>query len=190
MKQFYKKKIFNFKTSFQSFGDVLKALRKARPFLKKNIVSKAFSERVMIAITNVNGCVYCSWFHSKQAVKSGVSKKEITELFDFKFAELPDREIPAIIFAVQWAEANKRPEKAMLEEFESHYSKNEILALKFFMNAIYVGNLAGNTFDTFLSRLKGLPAQKSSIIFETIFFLISAPFLLPTLPFIKRSEKV
>jgi len=54
---------------------------------------------------------------------------------------------------------------------------------------IFFGNLIGNTFDAFLSRLKGNKAQNSNAVFEFFFFMANAPFMLPLTPFMKKYEK-
>lgn len=46
----------------------------------------------------------------------------------------------------------------------------------------------GGTFDAFLSRLKGNKAKNSNVIFETIFFILNAPLMLPLLPFTKKTQ--
>jgi len=30
---------------------------------RKGLISKAFTEKIMLAVTQVNGCRYCSWFY-------------------------------------------------------------------------------------------------------------------------------
>ncbi|GAB4464081.1 MAG: hypothetical protein Kow0031_41760 [Anaerolineae bacterium] len=37
-------------------------------------ISLAFVEKIMTVTTAVNGCVYCAWFHAKQAVASGINR--------------------------------------------------------------------------------------------------------------------
>jgi len=44
---------------------------------------------------------------------------------------------------------------------------------------IFFGNLLGNTFDAFLSRVRGVPAENSSLLFEVIFFFFTAPLMYP-----------
>ena len=43
-------------------------------------VSKEFRERIMLAVTEVNGCRYCSYFHSKQALEAGMTAAEVKQL--------------------------------------------------------------------------------------------------------------
>ncbi len=54
---------------------------------------------------------------------------------------------------------------------------------------IYYGNLSGNTFDAFISRLKGKKAPNSNALFEAIFFILSVPVLLPILPLVNKAQR-
>ena len=53
----------------------------ALPILRKNrkikTVDEAFIERIMLAVTEVNGCAVCSYAHTKMALESGFSIEEI-----------------------------------------------------------------------------------------------------------------
>ena len=75
------------KRTYKSIGELIKALWfpfKNREHLKKlrdnKLLSPAFKERLMLAVTEVNDCRYCSYFHTRQALKSGVSPEEINRL--------------------------------------------------------------------------------------------------------------
>jgi len=48
--------------------------------LRKGLISKGFNEKIMLAVIQVNGCRYCSWFHTRLAMKEGISKMEIYTL--------------------------------------------------------------------------------------------------------------
>lgn len=37
-------------------------------------IGKDFVERIMMAVTEVNGCRYCSYFHTRVALKAGIKK--------------------------------------------------------------------------------------------------------------------
>ena len=52
---------------------------------------------------------------------------------------------------------------------------------------IQFGNLVGNTFDAFLSRLRGRGDAEGSLLTELIVFLLFAPLLLPLLPVLHRA---
>ncbi|MCD6336717.1 MAG: carboxymuconolactone decarboxylase family protein [Candidatus Marinimicrobia bacterium] len=47
----------------------------------------------------VNGCVYCSWFHAKQAVDSGISEDEIKNMMSLQFqADADEYELMALLY--------------------------------------------------------------------------------------------
>jgi len=54
----------------------------------------------MTVVTAVNGCTYCTWFHAKQAVTSGISEKEVKNMLNLLFeADASDFEVPALLYA-------------------------------------------------------------------------------------------
>lgn len=52
-------------------------LRKSR---KNNLLSAEFVKRIMLAVTEVNGCEVCSYAHTKSALEMGMSQTEIQEI--------------------------------------------------------------------------------------------------------------
>jgi len=139
--------------------------------------------------TAVNGCTYCSWFHAKQAVSSGISEDEVKNMLKLQFkTDSTDFEIFGLLYAQHYAETNRKPDKEMTDKLFEYYGDRTTNHIILVIRMIFFGNLQGNTFDAFLSRLKGNKAKNSNVIFETIFFIINAPLLLPILPFIKKQR--
>jgi Carboxymuconolactone decarboxylase family. len=64
----------------------------------------------MLAVTVVNGCRYCPYFHAKQALKSGITSKEISQLLSGDVDNYPEEKVVAIIYAQHWAESNAHPD--------------------------------------------------------------------------------
>jgi len=58
----------------------------------------------MLAVTRVNGCRYCSWFHTRVAIKEGISKTEIHSLLGGKFEDADEDEMLALIYAQHYAD--------------------------------------------------------------------------------------
>ena len=52
----------------------------------------------MLAVTAVNGCRYCSYYHTKQALKSGITAKEINSLLAGDVANCPQDEAVAVAY--------------------------------------------------------------------------------------------
>ena len=150
-----------------------------RAYLFKGL-DQRFSERLLLVVSGVNGCVYCCWFHSHVAVKRGIQTDEISQLLTQVIpGDIPVSEHPALIFAMQVAESDGRMDTAALLSLRSQYSAAEVKGIVALITAIHFGNLCGNTYDAFLQRLKGHPVTGSHVLLEMFVFLISAPFLLP-----------
>ena len=146
-------------------------------------------EKIMTIVTAVNGCTYCSWFHAKQAVSSGISEDEVKNMLKLQFdADATDFEMLGLLYAQHYAETNRKPDKEMTDKLFEFYGDNTANHIILIIRMIFFGNLQGNTFDAFLSRLKGNKAKHSNVIFEAVFFIINAPLLLPVLPFIKKKK--
>ena len=155
--------------------------------MKDPAITKAFMEKIMTVVTAINGCVYCAWFHANQALSSGISQEELRNLVKMQFEQdASDFEIPALLYAQHFAETNRQPQPEMEEKLVQFYGPQTAAHIQQIIRMIYFGNLSGNTFDAFLSRLKGKPAASSNPLFEFIFFIFSAPLLLPLLPTVKK----
>ena len=153
-------------------------------------LDRTFVEKIMTVVTAVNGCVYCAWFHARQAAASGISAEEVRNMVNLQFqADAAEEEVPALLFAQHYAETDRKPDPEMVERLVSAYGEEKARQIQLVIRMITFGNLSGNTFDAFLSRCKGVRAQNSSAIFEVFFFLITAPALLPMRPVINRDQK-
>jgi len=56
-------------------------------------------EKVMLTVTEINGCEVCSVFHNRVAEKEEIKEEDIQVLFVADFEEIPQDEAPAILFA-------------------------------------------------------------------------------------------
>jgi len=126
-------------------------------------VSKAFSERIMLAVTQVNGCRWCHYGHAKAALAAGVSEEDIQRLVAGEFDELPQEEVVALLFAQHYAESEGNPDPEAWQRVVDTYGPDTARDIMAHIRMITVGNLLGNTFDTFLSRLAFKPASGSSL---------------------------
>jgi AhpD family alkylhydroperoxidase len=154
--------------------------------MKDENISRSFMEKIMTVVTAVNGCPYCAWFHARQALSSGIGEDEIKDLLALQFeADADDFELVGLLYAQNYAETNRHPDREMTDRMYEYYG--EITARHIFLaiRLIFFGNLSGNTFDAFLSRLKGNKAENSNPLFEFLFFIFGAPFLLPLLPAVR-----
>ena len=82
----FDRKIFNARIFFSDLGFLLRHLPSAVGAMRNPELGKAFIEKTMMVVTGVNGCTYCTWFHAKEAVKSGLSEDEILDFCKEKIA--------------------------------------------------------------------------------------------------------
>lgn len=189
-KKYFTRKIYNFTSLLKDLKYLLFNVKKFAHAKKKKLVSKSFREKIMLVTTAVNGCVYCAWYHAILSVKSGVNSDEINKLLKLQFnTDANEYETLALLYAQHYAETNKNPNREMTEKLYSYYGDEVAETIILYIRAIYFGNLSGNTFDAFLYRLKGIKAPNSNFLFELVFFILSAPILLPTLPKVKKYRK-
>jgi AhpD family alkylhydroperoxidase len=113
----------------------------------------AFRERLMLAVTAVNGCRYCSYGHARQALSAGVTPAEIEALAGGQFDGCPAEELPALLYAQHWAEADGHPDPAARARMSAIYGDEQARAIELALRIIRVGNLSGNTLDHVLHRL-------------------------------------
>ena len=187
MKQKFDRKIFTLNLLLVDLGFLLGKTPEIIAALRNKEISKSFMERIMTIVTAVNGCTYCTWFHAKQAVSSGISEKEVKNMLKLQFkADASNFELPGLLYAQHYSETNRNPDKEITDKLFEFYGDKTANHIILFIRMIFFGNLDGNTFDAFLSRLKGNKAENSNLIFEFFFFITHAPFMLPLLPATKK----
>jgi AhpD family alkylhydroperoxidase len=120
---------------------------------RKRLVSPAFRERLMLAVTAVNGCRYCSWFHTRQALKSGLTAEEIRGLLAGDVANCPLDEAVAVAYAQHWAESDAHPDPKAVQRLEQAYGHQKTEAIHLTLRMIRMANLLGNSWDYLIYRI-------------------------------------
>ena len=180
MDQVFDRRVFTTSLFFEDLWFLIKHIPQMRGMRQSDDINKRFIEKIMNVVTAVNGCTYCSWFHAKQAAACGLSEDELKNILSLQFeTDASDYELMALLYAQHFAETNGKPKIEMTEQLMDRYGTKTAHHILLIIRLICFGNLSGNTFDAFLSRLKGRPAKNSNVIFEMIFFIFSAPFLFP-----------
>jgi len=119
-----------------------------------DLISPAFRERLMLVVTEVNGCRYCSYYHAGEALKSGITSDELGELMAGQIpAETPPDEYLALIYAEHWAETDANPDPEAVTKLIEAYGEEKAAAIDMVLRMIRSGNLLGNTADYLLYRL-------------------------------------
>jgi AhpD family alkylhydroperoxidase len=178
----FDRRIFTAGTYLSDIGFLIWNLPKIISAIRNKDITRKFVEKIMNVTSAVNGCVYCQWFHAKQAISSGISEEEIKNMMKLQFqADAMDFELMAMLYAQHFAETNRKPDPDMTKRLFDYYGKKTANHIILMIRIILFGNLCGNTWDAVISRLKGKPAPDSSIIFEIAYFLMNFIFWIPVM---------
>jgi AhpD family alkylhydroperoxidase len=119
------------------------------------LVDAELRERLMLVVTAVNDCRYCSYVHTRAALCAGISEGEVEELSRGELEGSPPEQVPALVYAQHWAESGGRPDPEARARVVERYGERRVRAIEVVLHAIRIGNLTGNTFDRVLSRASG-----------------------------------
>lgn len=127
--------------------------KEIRQVMHGDVIDRAFRERLMLAVTQVNGCRYCSYAHARMALTEGISAEEIHALGEGMFDGSPAAEIPALLYAQHWAEADGQPDPEVRLRAAEQYGDTVVKKMELVLQMIRMGNLLGNTWDYLLYRV-------------------------------------
>lgn len=153
----------------------LSALPAFRREKKQSLLDAHFQERIMLAVTQVNGCALCSYAHTKMALEAGMDAQEIKGMLAGEMDGVPDEEIAAILYAQHVADMRGKPSHQARERLLACYGLPKAKAIEHAISIIMLGNTYGIPFGSFKSRLKHQPNgidKRSSLPYE-IAMLIS-----------------
>ena len=151
--KFKKRKYGSLKELFTDLCFPIRNRNRLREVKRKRLLSPTFQERLMLAVTSVEGCRYCSYFHSKLALKGGINQEEIRKLLSGDFHNCPKEEALAVLYAQHWADSNACPDPEAVEKLKETYGSEKSEAINMMLRMIRLGNLLGNTWDYLLYRI-------------------------------------
>ena len=161
-----RKRTYTFARLRQDVAWLVAAPDALRAAMRGGRVSKPFAEKIMLAVTQVNGCRWCHYAHARLALTSGVSPAELRSLMALALGDFPQEEAVALAFAQHYAESADRPDPAAWQRVLDAYGAPTAADILTLIRMITMGNLLGNTFDAFLSRLQGEPNPASTLVDE------------------------
>ncbi|GGK03653.1 hypothetical protein GCM10007063_27480 [Lentibacillus kapialis] len=137
-----------------------------------------FKERIMLAVTEVNGCEICSYGHTKYALEQGMSNEEIKSLLTGNAEKVSSDEMPAIIFAQHYADTEGHPSEEAWNRIVQEYGNEKALGILGAIRMIMTGNAYGIAISAFKDRIKGKKVKQTSLSYELKIILS----LFPALP--------
>ena len=164
--QQFMKRMYSPKAFYGLLKDMLINIKDMRAAGKSKRVSHEFSERIMMAVTEVNGCRYCSYFHAKMALKAGMNKDEIDRTLLGDFISAPQEEAAALYFAQYYAESGGNPNQESIQCLVDTYGVEMAKDILAYIRTIMIGNAWGNMFDALRLRIKGEPNKETTLLQE------------------------
>ena len=151
------------------------------PLLKKakleGEMNKAFLERIMLAVTEVNGCAMCSYYHTKVALEEGFSAEEIRAMLGGSFADVPQEELSGVLFAQHYADQRGKPARESWERITQEYGETGAYGILAVTRMIMMGNAVGIPSGSFLLRFRGKPDPRSNVFYELLMMLAMVVYL-------------
>jgi AhpD family alkylhydroperoxidase len=174
----FSKRTFSLPLLASSLGSAASHLPTLARALLRPATSAALREKVMLGVTAVNDCRYCSYVHTGLALDNGVDLDELQALLDRgTFGSVDEREAVAILFAKHFADSVRQPSAAARRALAEKFSAAQQREIMAYIHAIYFANLAGNSADAWLARLQGQRVHNGHPFAEAAAALLAAPVL-------------
>ena len=155
--EFRKRYYYNFREPIKDIIFVMGKLPLMLRNRKHGWVSANFQERLMMAVTAVNGCRYCNYYHTRIALKMGLEPGEAQSLLAGEIDNPDPDEVKALLYAQHWAENNALPDSDLRERLYVYYGNERAVVIETILRMIRFGNLSGNTLDYILFRISRKP---------------------------------
>jgi AhpD family alkylhydroperoxidase len=153
MKKYERRIYHSLSELWADFRAIMSQRKQIRSLMRGEGIPSSLRERLMLVVTAVNRCRYCSYAHAREALSTGISQAEIDALASGMFEDSPPEEVPALLYAQHWAEMDGEPEAPVREQVIKHYGEQVVEKMELALRMIRAGNLSGNTFDHLLQRV-------------------------------------
>jgi AhpD family alkylhydroperoxidase len=151
-------------------------LRRAKAEGKMN---HAFLERIMLAVTEVNGCAMCSYYHTKVALEAGFSETEIRNMLGGELSDVPAGELEGVLFAQHYADTRGKPSPESWRRLVEVYDETGARGVLAVTRMIMLGNAVGIPSGSFLNRFRKRADPRSNLFYELamlLAFIVYIPF--------------
>jgi AhpD family alkylhydroperoxidase len=137
-----KKKVYgSWRELFADFGFIIRNTRMITRVYRGRLVPAAFRERLMVAVTSVYRCRFCSWYHTREALRTGVAKEEVARLLTGVMEDCPEEYSIAVLYAQHWADSNANPDLEAVRRLEDTYGTERAKAINVVLHLVRCGNL-------------------------------------------------
>ncbi|MFA5396408.1 MAG: carboxymuconolactone decarboxylase family protein [Methanogenium sp.] len=135
-------------------------------YSKKNeLLSKQFIERIMLAVTEVNGCAVCSYAHTKMVLEAGMTNEEIQNMLARVSDDIPEKETFAVLFGQHYADSRGNPSEKTWKRIIEMYGLPEAKGILASIRIMMLGNATTIPWSSFLNRFRGKPDTRSGVLY-------------------------
>lgn len=159
------------KEYFSLFIKTFKRMMQLRNIPQTDRISPQFHEKLLVALSAVNRCAYCSYLHTRLALEQGINRKEIDDILKNDIKEFSQKELPGILFAQHFAETKGNVSKTALRKVTQVYGENKTRQIQAFLYSVLFGNLCCNTF-VYFKKSHVLPMEKPKL---RLVYILSIP---------------
>jgi len=137
------------------FPDLLFVLRNNIQFIRiyTGKLPPALRERLMVAASAVYGCRFCSWLHTREALRIGVDKEELARLVGGAMGGCPEEYSIAVLYAQHWAESNAHPDPETVRRLEETYGREKAKLVNVVLRPIRLILFVEDLWSFFLYRI-------------------------------------
>jgi AhpD family alkylhydroperoxidase len=179
MPKTFAKRTFTMPLLLRSFGSLVLYMPVRWIALVKPATSRSLREKVILGVTSVNNCRWCSWLHTGIALRQGTNLAELQSLLGSGTSgQVTDREATAILFAQHFADTRRHPTPAARLALAKQFTLHQRLEIMAWIHFIYFANLSGNSADAWLARFRGWKLADGHPLPEALAGLAAAPVLL------------
>lgn len=172
------RKLFSIREIYFIVYDGIRSVPHMSKARRKKVFGHECIERIMLAVTEVNGCDICSYAHTKMALQAGMSNEEIQNMLSGVMSDVPSDELQAIMFAQHYADSRGKPAREAWDRIVETYGLTKSYGILGAIRMIMMGNAYGIPWSSFVNRLRGNPDKRSTLLYESS-VLILGSFLIP-----------
>lgn len=166
MNERYFKKVYSHCDFYRALVAVVRSLQYLKLNRPTKLVSPLFQERIMLAVTEVNGCAACSFAHTRFALEEGMTTEEINALLSGDTGNIPEGEIIGVMFAQHYADQKGKVSQEAWQRLVDEYGVDKAHVILAFIRMITVGNIYGMAISALADRFRGKHTGKTSLLYE------------------------
>ncbi len=157
---------------------LMRTVRYVSKARRHELLDKHFMERIMLGVTQVNGCPLCSYAHTKMALEMGMEESQIEELLDGELGNIPQGQLKAVLFGQHYAEMKGKPSQASWDEIVHVYGEDTAKGILGTIRIMMVGNIWGVVIGLLKDRIQHRKVdERSSLGYELLLTFAMIPFI-------------